>query len=251
MQLFISRLLAACLTISLMSSPAISQERTAIKQGFELAADSEKKILVFRPSVNVGAQSTGGMFEPNAEWTEEAKKNIAIALAELQTGLGNQVIEAPEAYGSEAQNLQEHMALFAAVSHSVINYQFFVGNRLPTKKRDNKADVFEWSLGKGVADLPGASEADYGLFIYNKDAYGSTGRKLFQIAAMLTVGAGVTSGEHHGFAGLVDLKTGDLLWLNADFAMGGDVRKPDGAQKRVSQLLEEFAGSEPTEKEEN
>ena len=68
---------------------------------------------------------------------------------------------------------------------------------------------------------------------------------------MLTVGAGVTSGEHHGFAGLVDLKTGDLLWLNADFAMGGDVRKPDGAQKRVSQLLEEFPGSEPTEKEEN
>jgi len=249
MRHFITRLFVALFTISTFSIPAIAQERTAIKQGFELAPNSDKKILVFRPSVNVGAQSTGGLFEPNAEWTEEAKKNIATALAELQTGLGNQVIEAPEAYGEEAQNLQEHMALFSAVSQSVINYQFFVGNRLPTKKRDNKADIFEWSLGKGVADLPGASEADYGLFIYNKDAYGSTGRKLFQIAAMITVGAGVTSGEHHGFAGLVDLKTGDLLWLNADFAMGGDVRKPEGAQKRVSQLLEEFPGSEPTQEE--
>jgi len=127
----------------------------------------------------------------------------------------------------------------------VVNYQFFVGNRLPTKKRDNKAGVFEWSLGEGVRQLPGADQADYGLFIYNKDAYGSTGRKLLQIAALLGPGIAVKSGEHKGAAGLVDLRTGDLLWLNADFAMGGDVRELDGAQKRVTQLLEGFPGSAP------
>src|SRR3546814_762765 len=123
-----------------------------------------------------------------------------------------------------------------------IQYQFFVGNRLPTKKRDNKADVFEWSLGSGVSALPGAKDANYALFIYNKDAYGSTGRKLLQFTAALG-GVSVKSGEHAGYAGLVDLKTGDLLWLNADGAMGGDVREVDGAEKRVSQLLEEFPGS--------
>ena len=52
------------------------------------------------------------------------------------------------------------------------------------------------------------------------------------------------SGEHVGYAGLVDLRTGDLLWLNADAAMGGDVREIDGSQKRVRQLLEEFPGSD-------
>jgi hypothetical protein len=222
--------------------PASAQERTAIKQGFELAPNSGKRILVFRPTVRVGAQSTGGMFEPNADWTEEATKNIERSLDELQTQLGNEVIEAPEAFGVEAQNLQEHMELFAAVSRSVITYQFFVGERLPTKKHDNKDDVFDWSLGKGVSELPGANSADYGLFIFNKDAYGSTGRKLLQGFAMLG-GVGIQSGEHQGFAGLVDLKSGDLLWLNADFAMGGDVRKPEGAEKRVKQLLEEFPGS--------
>jgi hypothetical protein len=55
----------------------------------------------------------------------------------------------------------------------------------------------------------------------------------------------VKSGEHKGFAGLVDLRTGDLVWLNADLAMGGDVRTPEGAQKRVAQLLEDFPGSAP------
>lgn len=228
-----------------MAVPATAQEKSAVKQGFELAANSNKKILVFRPAVRVGAQSTGGMFEPNAEWTERAKANIQAALEKFQKKLGNEVIIAPDAYGDDARNLQEYMVLFSAISQAVIEYQFFPGNRLPTKKRDSKADVFDWSLGAGVADLPGAKDADYALFIYNKDAYGSTGRKVLQVLAILGPGAAISSGEHQGFAGLVDLKTGDLLWLNADGAMGGDVREVDGSEKRVQQLLEDFPGSVP------
>lgn len=235
---------AAMALLTFASVPAMAQERTAVKQGFELAPNSGKRILVFRPSVSVGAQSTGGMFEPNAEWTAQAKTNIQASLEELQARLGNEVIVAPEAYGDDAQVVEEHMALFAAVSQAVIEYQFFVGNRLPTKKRDNKDDIFDWSLGDGVSRLPGADQADYGLFIYNKDAYGSTGRKILQVVALLGPGIAVKSGEHVGYAGLVDLKTGELLWLNADGAMGGDVREVEGSQKRVSQLLEEFPGSD-------
>lgn len=93
-----------------------------------------------------------------------------------------------------------------------------------------------------MASLPGAKDADYGLFIFNQDAYGSTGRKVLQIVALMG-GISVTSGEHRGYAGLVDLKTGDLLWLNADQQMGGDVRDPQGSEKRVAQLLEDFPGS--------
>lgn len=239
-----SFLLAACFCVSaVVSAPAAAQERSAVKQGFSLAANSNKRILVFRPSVSAGAQSTGGLFEPNAEWTERAKVNIQVALNKLQSQLGNEVIVAPEAFGEDARNVEEHMALFAAVSRAVIEYQFFVGNRLPTKKLDNRAAIFDWSLGEGVANLPGAKDADYGLFIYNKDEFGSTGRKLLQVVAILGAGISVKSGEHVGYAGLVDLKTGDLLWLNADAEMGGDVREPDGSEKRVRQLLEDFPGS--------
>lgn len=235
--------LAICV-LFLAAGPAHAQERSAVKQGFVLAPNSGKKILVFRPSVSVGAQSTGGIFEPNGDWTERARANIQASLDRFQRKLGNAVIVAPEPYGEDAERVQEHMALFSAVSRAVITYQFFVGNRLPTKKRDNRNDVFDWSLGEGVASLPGASEADYGLFISTTDAYGSTGRKILQVLAAMGPGLAIKSGEHEGFAGLVDLKTGDLLWLNADFAMGGDVREADGSEKRVLQLLEEFPGSE-------
>jgi len=237
------RVAAVAFAAALSIGYANAQERTAVKAGFELAANSGKTIMVFRPTVRTGAQSTGGMFEPNGDWTDQARKNIEAALTERQKNLGNRVIAAPDSYGDQAILVQEFSALFAAVSQSVIEYQFFTGNRLPTKKHDNKAHVFEWSLGNGVAALPGAKDADYALFIYNKDAYGSTGRKLLQIVALLGPGIAVKSGEHAGYAGLIDLKTGDLLWLNADGAMGGDVRTAEGAQKRVAELLEDFPGS--------
>ena len=230
------------LTLSLAGA-AVAKERAALKHGFELPANSGKRILVFRPKVNVGAQSTGGLFEPNAEWTDQARRNIDAAMVKRQAALGNTVLPAPESYGDQARLVAEYTALFDAVAQAVVRYQFFKGNRLPTKKRDNKEGVFDWSLGEGVSELPGAKDADYALFISNMDAFGSTGRKLFQAAALLIPGVGVKSGEHRGSAGLVDLRTGDLLWLNSDDAMGGDVRDPEGAEKRVKQLLEDFPGS--------
>lgn len=236
---------AMALLAGTFAGAADAQERRAVRQDFALTAGSGKKILVFRPKVSVGAQSTGGLFEPNAEWTDQANRNIEAALRKRQADLGNVVQAAPDAVGEQARLVDEYTSLFDAVSQAVVTYQFFVGNRLPTKKRDNKAGVFDWSLGAGVRDLPGAADADYALFIYSKDAYGSTGRKLLQAVALLGPGIAVSSGEHKGAAGLVDLKTGDLLWLNADFAMGGDVREGDGAEKRVAQLLEEFPGSVP------
>ncbi len=234
--------LAGVFSMVVISSPVSAQERTAVKKGFELPTNGNKTILLFRPTVRVGAQSTGGMFEPNADWTDKSKTNLENALFKIQTKIGNNVVIAPEPVGDDAIKLQEHMALFATVARSVIQYQFFAGNRLPTKKRDNKNDVFDWSLGTSVGTLPGASAADYGLFIFNEDQYGSTGRKILQVFAAVG-GISVKSGEHQGYAALVDLKTGDLLWLNADAAMGGDIRTPEGAEKRAGQLLEEFPGS--------
>lgn len=90
---------------------------------------------MFHPTVRVGAQSIGGMFEPNADWTDQASKNVDDALAKRQQALGNEVISAPVSYGEDAQLVEEYSALFAAVSQPMIQYQFFVGNHLPAKNR--------------------------------------------------------------------------------------------------------------------
>ncbi|MBB3346458.1 hypothetical protein [Sphingomonas sp. BK069] len=192
------------------------------------------------PAYPVGAQSTAGLFQANADWTAQAREQIDAALAAAQRTLGNEVVRVPEAIGADTRLIADYQALFAVVAQSVIDCQFFKGKRLPTKKR---AGQFDWTLGPDVARIARGQGCDYALFVDTKDAYGSTGRKIFQVLAAVTVGVGVRSGEHTGYAGLVDLRTGDLVWLNADRQMGGDVRTPEGAAKRVAELFEGFPGS--------
>jgi hypothetical protein len=221
----------------LIAVPAAAQEKTGNKPGFTLKPGTVR-IVLMRPTIKVGAQSTGGMFEPNADWTAQARENIGRALNEAQNTMGNQVISYDEGETGEGRATSQYAHLFNALADSVIEYQFFRGNRLPTKVRRGE---FNWDIGPGLSNLKSLSAADYALFINTEDQYGSTGRKVLQIFAAMG-GVAVTSGVHVGYAGLIDLKTGELVWLNADRQMGGDVRTREGAQKRVRQLLEGFPG---------
>ena len=51
----------------------------------------EYKLLVLRPDVTVGSLTTGGMVEPRAEWTEQARANIIAALRAQQAARGGNV----------------------------------------------------------------------------------------------------------------------------------------------------------------
>lgn len=220
-----------------IANPLIAQEKTGSKEGFALKPGTVR-IVLMRPIIDVGEQSTGGMFEPNADWTMQARENLAAALGRAQEKLGNVVVEYSDQATGDGPLVSQYAHLFNAVADSVIEYQFFPGNRLPTKKHSKG---FEWGIGDGLARLTSLNGADYALFITTHDEYGSTGRKALQIIGMLG-GVGVSSGVHQGYAGLVDLKSGELVWLNADRSMGGDVRTAEGAEKRVAQLLEGFPG---------
>jgi hypothetical protein len=231
----IPSIFGAILAVLVILSPttASAQEKTGIKAGFTLKPGTAR-IMLMRPDVAVGEQSTGGMFEPNADWTAQARELLGAELSELQSTLGNVVVNYDESLGGSDPLVDQYSKLFGAVAGSVVEYQFFPGNRLPTKKRD--IEDFDWGMGPGLANIKSLEGADYLLFVYTHDEYGSTGRKVLQLLT------GVKSGVHIGYAGLIDLKTGQLVWLNADGAMGGDVRTEEGAQKRVRQLLEGFPG---------
>ena len=227
---------AACL----VAAPVAGQEKSATKTGFFLPKDGPVRILVFRPEVRVGEQSTGGMNEPNADWTTNARKNIADALDKAHVARANEIKPMPELEGEDGKLLADYRALFRTVADSVVQHKLFAGNRLPTKK-----ESFNWTLGPGVTRLGQIGGGDYGLFLFTNDSYGSAGRKAAQVVGLL-LGAYIPSGVHVGYAGLVDLKTGELVWINADPAMGGDVREAEGATKRVGQLLANFPVPEGT-----
>jgi hypothetical protein len=227
----------ACALLMVGAPFASAQEKTGSKPGFTLRPGTAR-IVLMRPTVRVGSQSAGGIITPNAEWTANAREYIAKALKLKQDQLGNTVLEYEEGLTRDGSKVTQYSNLFGTLADSVIEYQFFPGNRLPTKKRKG---TFDWGVGNGLSNLDSLKGADYALFVNTYDGYGSASRKMLQVFAAFG-GVSVTSGVHWGHAGLIDLKTGELVWLNADRQMGGDLRTEEGAAKRVAQLLKGFPG---------
>ena len=159
-----------------------------------------------------------------------------------------------ELEGEDAELLTEYRALFETVSGSIFTH-VTAGDKLASKletveyksgrkTRTKKVQTLDWTLGPGAARLREATGADYAMFVFTNDAYGDGGRKAAQAVGMLgcLIGACivVSSGIHIGYAGLVELETGNIVWFNTDLSMGGDPREVDGAEKRVGQLMEGF-----------
>ena len=102
---------------------------------------------------------------------------------------------------------------------------------LPTK-----AQKFDWTLGESVQKLRGNTDADYAMFVFIRDSYASTGRGAV-IAIGILLGVGIPGGQQVGYASLVDLKSGDIVWFNRLARGGGDLRTPENAMESVKLLL--------------
>jgi hypothetical protein len=228
-------LTAAIAGLSLaMAAPAMAQftpAKTRAQVDFVFPKDKPVRILVFRPDVKVGSVGIGGVTEANADWTATARANLTAALKKNQGARGNELVFLEDQEGDNAQLVSDYQALFRAVAGAVVTHKFY-GAKLPTKK-----DRFDWTLGPEAAKLGQLAGGDYALFVYNEDAYGDAGRKVAQLLMAGLFGAWVPAGIHVGYAGLVDLSNGNLVWFNVDPAAGGDPREVDGADKRALQLL--------------
>lgn len=242
---------AALVACSLaVASPAVAGAIS--RDGFEFPAGGNFKIAVFRPDVHVGSLKVGGLDEPNAEWTASARDNIQAAMVAQASLVDSSMVFIDDLEGENAELLSQYRGLFEAAAGSMFTH-IAQGAKLPTKlgeehvpgrRRPRQVMKLDWTLGEGARALKQATGADYAMFVFTHDAYGDAGRKAAQAVGMLgcVIGACVLikAGVHIGYAGLVDLETGNIVWFNTDLAMGGDPREAEGAQKRVEQLMAGF-----------
>ena len=242
--------LAAVLSVSLLATAVPAEAGSMTREGFTFPADGQMDIVVFRPDVHVGSMKVGGMDEPNAEWTEQARENIQQQLRAQAGYLNANLRFIDELEGENAELLTEYRALFETVSGAVFQH-VTMGDTLKTKQLEQSYETggrtktrtintLDWTLGPGAARLKEATGADYAMFVFTHDAYGDAGRKVAQVLMAGLFGAYVPAGVHIGYAGLVNLETGNVVWFNTDLAMGGDPRKEEGAEKRVRQLMKGF-----------
>jgi hypothetical protein len=97
-------------------------------------------------------------------------------------------------------------------------------------------------LGPDVKAIAQKHGADYALFSYYRDYQATGGRVAFAVLAAVA-GVGVSRGQEFGFASLVDLQSGDIVWFNQVTAGVGELREKDGARATVEALFKNLPES--------
>ena len=226
--------------------PAFAQAPTptrasAVQPGFVIP-EGRAQIMLFEPDIGVSEQTAGGLAVPSADWTADARANVETALVAALAERNILLNTKPKVALADEPLMKDYRALFRAIASAAFTHKLFPGDALPTK-----SERFDWTLGPGVAALKKLGGGDYGLFIYSSDAYDSRGRKAVEAIGKL-LGEKSEAGTHIGYAGLVDLATGDLVWVSANVKMLGDVRTIEGATLRAEQLLQGFPARATTVK---
>lgn len=189
-------------------------------------------IAVMPLDVELFALTAGGVGEPRAEWTAKAIANLKEALRLRGAGQGGTFVPAP---AGEGELLAELNHLHGAVARAIDIHHF--GNR----KLPSKGGKLDWSLGEEVAEIRKQASADYALFLYLRDSY-ATGGRVVSMVLWGAMGVGIGGGAQVGYASLVDLKTGRILWFNEMVKFSGDVRELEPAKTTLGHLLKDFPG---------
>ncbi|RMF11991.1 MAG: hypothetical protein D6763_01880 [Alphaproteobacteria bacterium] len=229
------RLLLACGLVLLTAACASTKDYSQINK-LDKAVDERLTVLLMPLDVELSSLQASGLTEVNAEWTEEANRLMLDAIRDFKAARNINLIEFdPNAAGLDAGSEQVRLLkLNRAVGEAILIHKYGGNNELPSKR-----DKFDWTLGPSARVLAEAYDADYALFIFVRDSYSSAGRVAMQIFAAF-LGAGMSGGVQIGYASLVDLKTGDVVWFNVLQDTGGDLRSERGAVRTVENLLEDM-----------
>lgn len=189
-------------------------------------------IVVMPLDVELAQLTAGGLPEPNSEWTEAAHKHMRDALEVEARSYKVKLTDFHPERGSaeDRQTSLDLVKLHRAVGGAVLVHQY-LGLALPSKE-----GKFDWSLGPTVAAISRSHEADYALFLFVRDSYASAGRMAVMVIGAL-MGVGMQGGTQVGFASVVDLKTGDIVWFNRLLRPQGDLRTPEAAAETVKALV--------------
>ena len=237
--------LAAMLAASVALSACVQTRQYADLQFTPPQGDY--KLLVLRPDVTVGSLTTGGMVEPRADWTDQARASIIDALRAQQATRGGKatfIERRTELPGVTADELADVERLNAAVAESIVVHKY-LGDYLPTKRGKG----LDWTLGQDAVRLGQKTGYDYALFMHAEDQVASGGRIALGVIGLAGCLVGfcapnVGGAQQLDYASLVDLKTGEVVWFNVVVAGSqvpgikiGDLRTPAGAAQMVDRLL--------------
>jgi hypothetical protein len=228
------RVLAACslaLVLGLTALSAVAQDTRHLAPGFS-GLPPNARILIAPLDVELYSISAGGIPEPRADWTTAALANMKKELGRLRERYKGETVELDD---RSADDFGELLALHSAVARAISLHHVTGGPwALPTKQ-----GKLDWTFGDAMHPLQERTGARYALFVWVRDSY-TSGERAAAIALAAVLGVGLGGGFQQGYAPLIDLDSGRVLWFNRLARASGDLREPAKAAETVDALLTGF-----------
>ena len=202
-----------------------------------------KRIVLVQPDIELSELDAGGVLEPRADWTDTARGVINKGLRLHFTKSGAVVVDAQGSTAHEVQLIKLH----GVVGQEILTHLYAApqGTAAGNAPLPNKGTALDWTLGPGTNEMRDRYGADYALFVFVRDSYSSAARKALDVltviaGAALGVGIIPASGLQIGFASLVDLRTGNVVWYNRLLNGSGDLRDEKTSTGTVDELLKDL-----------
>lgn len=206
-----------------------------------LKLDAKKARVVLMPlDIQLTELTAAGLEEPKADWTEAARANVTAGLTAALADHGLALRQYNKPKRSQSARRDEQLEkLHSTVGGTILVHHYNAMNRLPTKQGQ-----LDWTLGAMARKLGGDQNAEYALFVFLRDSYATAGRKAAMVASTIVSGLLGTpvakAGERIGFASLVDLHSGKVVWFNVLYSDSGDLREAAPAREVVDDLMSGF-----------
>lgn len=199
-----------------------------------------RKLLQLPVKVTVNEISAGGVTEPVPQWSEAATHAVTAAVTQaLASDAGREFVSLPALSADEQSLVDEHLALYEAVAYSAYQHTGALGS---SQAWPQKRARFDYTIGPALKFLKDRTGADAALIVVGEDNVSSAGRKAaFVVAALF--GVALQVGYSGLTAGVVDLESGDVLWL--EFALNQatvDLRTREGSKELVDAVFQNFPG---------
>jgi hypothetical protein len=221
--------LSACLTL-----PAVGAQ----KQKAEEPAPTTPpiKVLLLPVDFDVLEMSASGIVEPVPDKTKEAELALTDSAGRvLRSTKRFQIIDLPAMSDEEKELLREHVTLYKATAVNAAQMMRLGGPAWKAKQKN-----FDYSIGDGLKFLIERSGADTAVVVAGAKVSSSGGRVAMMIL-LAAAGVAIPMGGAQATAGLIDLDTGKILWLDDSAAFGGDL----GDKAKADQAMKTLVGGYP------
>jgi len=206
-----------------------------------------ERVLLLPAEVHVLEVSSGGMLEEAPERSRSTAQVLDQCVRERVERRGTKTATAPELTGDELLARQELGYRFLAAAQATLPMPAGVVTAADLDVWWPEIEHFDLSLGNELAFLAERTGCEAALFTAGVTIVPTGGRKVSGFFMTLLSAAPVAEGGTQLFLGLVDLKTGDLLWLaehsETDYLFSSTQSLVEKAD--VEQLLDELLAQQP------